>query len=175
VNFVGIVVTLVGVVFASLATSEAEKETAADTARRSFSWLTPGIAFAMGASFMLGVGFWAFRFVTPTLGSPVTVLVQRITALVFSVIYLRARNVATRLKSVSSLKWMLPMGAFDAAGYWFYNLGILSGLIAIVSVLTALFAIITMLWGYVISKERIAPIQWIGVAITLAGVALVSV
>jgi drug/metabolite transporter (DMT)-like permease len=70
---------------------------------------------------------------------------------------------------------MLPMGAFDAAGYWFYNVGLLYGLTSIVSVITGLFAIVTMLWGYVISKERISRIQWMGVAVTLAGVALVSV
>lgn len=175
INFAGIVVTLVGVVFASLATSEAAEDAQPGTVRQPFSWVSPGIAFALGASFLLGVGFWAFRFVTPVLGSQTTVLVQRVTALVFSVIYLRARNVSTRLDSLSSLKWMLPMGAFDAAGYWFYNIGLLSGLTSIVSVITGLFAIITMLWGFVISRERISRIQWMGVAVTLAGVALVSV
>lgn len=92
-----------------------------------------------------------------------------------AVIWGLASALSSRLTSVSSLKWMLPMGAFDAAGYWFYNVGLLYGLTSIVSVITGLFAIVTMLWGYVISRERISGIQWMGVAVTLAGVALVSV
>ena len=42
------------------------------------------------------------------------------------------------------------------------------------SVIAGLFAIVTMLWGYVISRERISRIQWMGVAVPLAGVALVT-
>ena len=48
------------------------------------------------------------------------------------------------------------------------------GLLAVVSVLGSLFPIVTVLLAHIVLHERITGIQRLGVAVALAGVAVVS-
>jgi drug/metabolite transporter (DMT)-like permease len=53
-------------------------------------------------------------------------------------------------------------------------LGLTTGKVAIVAVLSSLCSTITAVLGFVLLKERLARRQWAGIALILVGVALIN-
>jgi drug/metabolite transporter (DMT)-like permease len=80
-----------------------------------------------------------------------------------------------RLNNPQSLRWLIPVGLLDTSANLFYNLGLVTGLTSVVSVLTALYSVVTVLIGTLWLRERMTTWQKIGVAVVFVGVGLVSV
>jgi drug/metabolite transporter (DMT)-like permease len=173
-QIIGIVVTIAGVVLAATASGEPERERQPSVDEHPSTGGPSGVVMAVGAAVLIGIGSWLVRFIIPSLGSGTTVLVVRVSELVALSLFFLASKRSFQLRSLSSLKWLLPIGLLDTLANWFYNLGLLAGLTSIVSVIASLFSVVTVVLGYVISKERITRVQQIGILITLGGVALVS-
>jgi drug/metabolite transporter (DMT)-like permease len=173
-QIIGIVVTIAGVVLAATASGEPERERQPSVDEHPSTGGPSGVVMAVGAAVLIGIGSWLVRFIIPSLGSGTTVLVVRVSELVALSLFFLASKRSFQLRSLSSLKWLLPIGLLDTLANWFYNLGLLAGLTSIVSVIASLFSVVTVVLGYVISKERITRVQQVGILITLGGVALVS-
>ncbi len=66
------------------------------------------------------------------------------------------------------------IGIGDMFGNFFFAAASTSGLVSITSVLASLYPIVTVLLARLVLKERVARSQEAGIALTLAGVALIS-
>jgi drug/metabolite transporter (DMT)-like permease len=69
----------------------------------------------------------------------------------------------------------LVCGALDAAANAIILVGLRSGELSVVSVLTALYPAGTILLAAAVLHERIAPVQWIGLALALSSAGILAV
>jgi drug/metabolite transporter (DMT)-like permease len=80
--------------------------------------------------------------------------------------------------STARLRPLLPLlvvtGLFDTGANLLYGASARHGLISVVSVLGSLYPIVLVVLGRFLLKERIAGVQLAGVAVALAGVALIA-
>lgn len=150
--------------------------------------LAPGLVEALGALLLFGVGYWALRFVVGPLGGYTTAFVGKAADLVALVVFgLVASRVLARRAPARAvvyqvatrparlfLFWVIPNALLDTAANVAYNLGIAGSLTSIVSVISSLFAAVTVLLAWIFLRERLTRWQWLGVAVIFAGVALVS-
>lgn len=160
----GMAVTMGGVILAVSEISGGE----------SVRWLTPGVGLGLVASLAYGLAFWLLNLSSDALGSVGATLFVRIAATVTLLALFAARRLPLGVKSRASLKWLLPIALIDSIGTWAVAQGYNTGLTSVVSVLVALFAVVTVVLAFFIYEERITRWQWLGILITFAGVALVS-
>ena len=69
---------------------------------------------------------------------------------------------------------LATIGASDAGANVLYTFAASLGLLSVVSVLGSLYPIVTVLLAWWIHKERLLRIQYLGIAITFSGVALLA-
>lgn len=69
---------------------------------------------------------------------------------------------------------LATIGACDAGANVLYTFAASLGLLSVVSVLGSLYPIVTVLLAWWIHKERLMKIQYVGIAITFSGVALLA-
>lgn len=72
------------------------------------------------------------------------------------------------------IPWLVAIGVFDIAANLMFGLSTTEGLLAVVSVLGSLYPVVTVVLAWAVLRERLAPAQYIGVAVALAGVAAIS-
>jgi drug/metabolite transporter (DMT)-like permease len=72
------------------------------------------------------------------------------------------------------LPWLALIGFGDMFGNLLYAAASTSGLVSVTSVLASLYPIVTVLLARIVLSERVARSQEAGIALTLAGVALIS-
>jgi drug/metabolite transporter (DMT)-like permease len=100
-------------------------------------------------------------------------LTLRLTAVpIVCLVALLARPSTARLRA--TLPIVLAAGLFDAGANLLYGASARHGLISVVSVLGSLYPVVLVVLARVVLAERIAPPQLAGVAVALAGVALIS-
>ena len=136
--------------------------------------LPPGVPEAIGVALCFGVSFWALNFVTPALGILWPVLVLRIVEAIAVVLFLLRRRTPPARLTRGMAALVLAAAALDTLAFVAFNLGISSAYTSVVTALASLFSAVTVLLAWAILRERLAPMQWAGVAIILAGVLLVS-
>ena len=70
--------------------------------------------------------------------------------------------------------FVVLVGLADVSANALFAVASQHGLIAVVSVLGSLFPIVTVVLAYLVLRERISPVQRLGVAVALVGVAVVA-
>jgi drug/metabolite transporter (DMT)-like permease len=81
----------------------------------------------------------------------------------------------SRLPARSQLPVVALAGLFDVGGNLLYALAAAEhGLVSVVSVLSSLYPIVTVALATILLRERPGPWQWVGVALTFAGIGLIS-
>jgi len=88
------------------------------------------------------------------------------------VLFLAVRNLGGLVKR--DVPMLATIGASDAGANVLYTFAASLGLLSVVSVLGSLYPIITVLLAWWIHKERLMRVQYIGIAITFSGVALLA-
>lgn len=78
------------------------------------------------------------------------------------------------LPSRASLPPIAASGLLDMAGNILYVVSLRYTLISIAAVLTSLYPASTVMLARIVLSERLARIQWVGVACALAGIALIA-
>jgi drug/metabolite transporter (DMT)-like permease len=66
------------------------------------------------------------------------------------------------------------MGFFDTAAFTLSNLGMRIEQVAIVSVLGSLYGAVTVVLSALFLRERIAALQWLGIASIFSGIILMN-
>ena len=171
----GIIVTLFGIILAAAASSGVAHNIRPLNGENFLTWKSSGVVLAIAAAILFGISFWLMKFAVLRLGSQLTVVVLRHTALMVMIgIFLVTRR-SPRPRSWASLRWVAPVAFLDTIATWFINLGLQAGLASVVSVITSLYSVVTIVLGYYLLREHITRTQQIGIGFTLAGLVLASV
>ncbi|MEA4944381.1 MAG: DMT family transporter [Propionicimonas sp.] len=102
-----------------------------------------------------------------------TLLANAVTALV---VYSLVALVRRRLPRVSG-RPLLGIAAIGVLGFLAnlcFAVASLSGLLSVVAVLASLFPAVTVLLGWWVHRERLSPVQIVGVVLVLAGVGVIA-
>jgi drug/metabolite transporter (DMT)-like permease len=130
----------------------------------------PGVWLAIGA--MLAFGGWAalMAYATRENDGLAMILIQRILSVAASLAVLVAlrRPMPGRI-SLTTLGIVVGSGLFDTLANVFYVLGVQGGYAAIVATGSGVYPIIPALLAITILGERLAPNQYVGVLVLLAG------
>ena len=139
------------------------------------SALPKGVLEALGVTVCFGGALWALDYVTPSLGMLWPLLITRAIETVGALLLLVGSKTAPL--PLSRAIWPLVGGAalLDTIAFLSFTSGIGSLYTSIVTALASLFSAVTVLLAWVILRERLSAGQWMGVAVILAGVLLVSV
>jgi drug/metabolite transporter (DMT)-like permease len=93
-------------------------------------------------------------------------------AVVFTTVFLVLRpHVAMRR---SALPFIVAVGLLDTGANGLFALATTQGYLSLVSVLGAVYPVVTVLLAYGLLRERLAPHQMVGAVVTLAGIALIA-
>jgi len=158
----GSAIALTGAVLAS-----AEERSAADRGRRQ------AIVLAVLAALAIGV-FIFFLGRASQEGSALSALLG---ARLGSLGILLGWTVATRSTLRIPSRAVVPIalvGLADVSANTLFALASQRGLLAVVAVLGSLFPVVTVILAHLVLGERISTVQRVGVAVALAGVAMVS-
>jgi len=159
-QLVGVACAIVGVVLASLEHQEGARRVAAGAglallAAIGFGFYFPPMHAAGKADF-----WWAS-------------LLFRATALLVIAAAVGAQRPNLRLRP-RDLAIVVAVGVGDTLGNALFAASSGHGLISLTSVLASLYPIITVLLAAAVLRERTAPVQRAGIALTLAGVILIA-
>ena len=137
-----------------------------------------GLLMAVGAGVAIG-GYLVFIDLTPPDSGPAPLLVTFVvTGIVMSVALLGqrlARRGAPRPTITRmTVGFAVLCGVTDAAAAFLFLLALREGELSIVSVLNALAPAGTIVLAAVVLRERIAPVQWMGLAVALVAAALLA-
>ena len=159
IQLIGVVVAIAGVVFAS-----GPELSGGASARPVF--LAAYAAFAFGSCvYFMSKGGQINPGMTVVFMRFTQVAIMTAIALVF-----RSRGGLTK----NDVPWLIVIGATDAIANVFYTMAAASGMLSIVSVLGSLFPVVTVVLAWIFDRERLLPVQYIGIAITLAGVLAIT-
>jgi drug/metabolite transporter (DMT)-like permease len=166
-GYLGLVVGLVAIILICLVPGE-----------RAVRPSPRGIVMAVGAGVAIG-GYLVFIDLTPPDSGPAPLLVTFVvTGVVMSVILLGqrlARGGAPRAPITrATVIFSVLCGLTDAAAAFLFLLALRAGELSIVSVLNALAPAGTIVLAALVLRERIAPVQWVGLAVALVAAALLA-
>ena len=165
VQIVGIVIGVVGVVLAS-------RETAADadaTAPR-----IRGVAYGIVAAIFLGL-LVTFLNEAGKQSAPWAVFTLRLVSVpVFLVALVITRGWRGRHPTRRDSATMVGVGVLDNLANVTFALAGQTGLLALISVVGALYPVATVLLAWTFLRERLTGSQWVGVALAFAGVGLIA-
>lgn len=156
----GIVLALAGVAVASREPTERGGGTAA------------GIGLALLAAAGFGL-YFVFAERAAEESVPVAVATARGVSLLIALLAALAVGVSLR-PGRSFLPVLFAIGICDVAANMLFSVATTHGYLSVVSVLSALYPIVTVALAALVLHERIAPSQRVGVAGGLAGVALIT-
>jgi drug/metabolite transporter (DMT)-like permease len=158
----GVALAIVGVVAASL-------ERVPDRRRRRFG---PGVGLALAAALCFGWALVGLSRAAPG-GTAWSVFTMRAAAvpLVLGVVLVSKPPLRA---SARALGLLVVVGLGDTFATLLYSIATTRGLLSVVAVLASLYPIVIVVLARVLLTERVARAQLGGVAVALAGVALIS-
>ena len=165
----GIVAALLGVILVA-AGEKTSSDAAAEKAK-----VTAGLTWAIAAAFGFAIVFWLLGIrVIPRAGAVAAVWLIRITGVLITLAVVLLRKIPLRIKSQRTRAQLYTMGFFDTGAFALSNLGMRVEGTAIVTVLGSLYGAVTVTLAALFLKERIALLQWLGIAAIFLGVALIN-
>jgi drug/metabolite transporter (DMT)-like permease len=172
---VGIASTFLGVVLTATSPMPENGASGNERGGRKRHILSRGVGWAILAALSFGVLFWVLGLrAVPAVGGLASVWVIRVvTGATLGMVALPARQ---SIKLPRGTVWWLlgAVGVLDTSAFLANNFALQWGPVSVVTVLASLFSAITVLLACVFLRERLARVQWVGIALILAGVALVN-
>jgi drug/metabolite transporter (DMT)-like permease len=162
---VAVIVTIVG---AMVASADIRAITHARIDRRSALGFALAIcAMALLGGFVFGVSYYHRR-----IGWLGPIFLARGFAALFLLGHIAASGDPRPVRRQSSklLALIVLLAALDTGGYVFFNLGVGHAGTAIVAAASAPYAIVPIVMGVSLLRERPTPTQWAGVGLVIAGV-----
>jgi drug/metabolite transporter (DMT)-like permease len=161
-QIIGIAAALFAVVLISLSTEPGGR----------FEFSTAGVREAIASGLLLG-GFYIFLALAGKNTGLYPVAVARGAAVALLLLIAPAMR-ACIIPQWRALALVLIAGAIDVTANVLYVLAAHAGYLSIAAVLTSLYPASTVLLARIVLRERLASVQKIGVALALAGVALIA-
>jgi drug/metabolite transporter (DMT)-like permease len=130
---------------------------------------------ALGLAFLAGLGFGGFFILIAQVG-PGAVFAPLLVARFVSLGTALALLLVNRLPMPSPLASPVALlaGILDTGGNVFYVLAQQFTRLDVAAVLASFYPATTVLLAYLILREKVAPLQWLGAALCLASVALIA-
>ncbi len=172
---IGIAAALLGVVLASTPLGTAASDQAVAQRRDEKKRAGRGLGWAIVAALGFGVTYWLLGFrVTPALGPIIPVWLIRLTTP--CALTACARPLRQSLSIPRGRVWwyLTGVGVLDTCAFVANTLGLSLAPVALVSVLASLFSSVTVLLAAIFLRERLHWLQWVGIGVIIAGVALVN-
>ena len=170
IHWVAMAATLGGIWLVALAVSRID---AGDKPEYTPAVLRRAVLMAIGSAFFFAVALLAADEAIGRYGLPLTLLSGRIVgAVVLGGVFLALRK-APRMP-VRAWPLILLLAVADTLGYVFVYAGLSleNGEFAIVT--SSAYSVVTILLARIILKEQVVPLQWLGVAIVIAGIGTLS-
>jgi drug/metabolite transporter (DMT)-like permease len=134
-----------------------------------------GFGWAVAAALGFGILFWLLGTrIIPRTGALATVWLIRVTGAALTFATVLVNKIPIRIKNKRTRAQVYTMGYFDTAAFALSNLGMRMEQVSVISVLGSLYGAVTIAFAAIFLKERIAPLQWTGIAAIFAGVALMN-
>jgi drug/metabolite transporter (DMT)-like permease len=170
VRIAGIVAALLGVLWVAGGEKSRVNANPEQTSER-----IAGLGWAIAAAASFGVLFWLLGIrIIPRTGAVATVWLIRVTGAILTFAIMLVKKIPLRIKSRQTSAQLYAMGFFDTGAFALSNLGMRLEQIAAVSVLGSLYGAVTVALAATFLKERIAPLQWTGIAAIFLGVVLMN-
>jgi drug/metabolite transporter (DMT)-like permease len=166
----GIAAALVGVVLVAAGEKSGDQLVASEQRDRS-----AGVGWAIAAGLGFGVLFWLLGTrMIPRTGALATVWLIRLVGTLLTLAILLAQETPLRMGNAKNAAQTTGMGLLDTGAFVLSNLGMQLEQVAIISVLGSLYGAVTVALSALFLRERIALLQWIGIASIFLGVALMN-
>jgi drug/metabolite transporter (DMT)-like permease len=161
----GIAVTVLGVCLVSIP---------AGTCQFKAHLHSSGLGWALGAAVGYGVGFWLQgTFAVPVLGAFIPVWVAYAVAVPLVAVLGRLRQLSLAIPDRAALVPVLATGAFSVVAYGALSLGLATGRVAIVVVLSTLASAVTVLLARLLDDARVAKHQWFALVAIIVGLIMI--
>ena len=159
----------IGVTFTGIVLTATDGRSLASALRRPL----PGVWFALVAMVSLGGWSAAMAYATRSQDGLALVLLQRVVSAFIVLAILLIRGIRRQQPVVafdrSTALLVLATGTFDTLANVLFVLGVQGGSASIVATASGAYPIVTALLAIVLLKERLAPYQYVGVVVLLAG------
>jgi drug/metabolite transporter (DMT)-like permease len=174
----GAAIAIVGVIVAAFAQpakgTVSVSESASSGDQRAH--LLGGVPWALAAALAFGVNYWILGFrVMPVFGGLASVWVIRLVSFLVLAVLARPFGESVRFPRGSTALLIFSIGLTDTAGFVANNLAFKQEEIAIATVLSSLYGVVTLLFAAAFLREKLGRRQWAGVALIFCGVALMSI
>ena len=134
-----------------------------------------GLGWAVAAGLGFGLLFWLLGVrMIPRTGVLATVWLIRTTGTLLTLAVLLVLRSPLGAGSGKTVAQTSGMGLLDTGAFALSNLGMKLEQVAIISVLGSLYGAVTVALAALFLRERIAPLQWTGIASIFLGVALMN-
>jgi drug/metabolite transporter (DMT)-like permease len=133
-----------------------------------------GLGWALGAAVGYGFGFWLQgTFAVPMLGAFIPVWLAYAIAIMLVAVFSRPWQLSLAVPDRAALVPVLATGAFSVVAYVALSLGLATGKVAIVVVLSTLASAVTVLLARLLDDARVAKHQWFAIAVIIVGLILI--
>jgi drug/metabolite transporter (DMT)-like permease len=167
-RILGIVCTIIGVVFVAGGEKTPEDSDAQGLNGRGVGW---ALCSAIGFGFL----FWLLGTrIVPVTGAPQTVWLIRLTGSVVTTVLILAIRKPIKPPTDRVAGWVLGMGAADTGAFVLNNIGMRMEQIAVVSTLASLYGAVTVGLAAIVLREHVSRWQWLGIIGIFFGVFLIS-
>jgi drug/metabolite transporter (DMT)-like permease len=176
----GIVAAVLGVIFVAAGEKSSvplalSNESGGANSNAQKSSGVPGLGWAIAAAFSFAILFWLLGLrMIPRTGALATVWLIRVSGALITFTVLLAKKIPLPVKNKRTRAQLYTMGYLDTAAFALSNLGMRIEQVAVISVLGSLYGAVTVALAAIFLKERIAPLQWTGIAAIFLGVALMN-
>jgi drug/metabolite transporter (DMT)-like permease len=168
----GIATTVAGVALASI---PARRPTALARPFPSAASRSAGIGWALAAALCFGVGFWLQGiYAVPSLGGLVPVWLYYVIGVTLFALLSYPSGQSLKPPPLRALPAVLGSGFLSVVAYIAFSIGLGTGEVAVVTVLSSLASAVTALLGRLLLGERLARHQWAGIAAIIAGLVLIN-
>jgi drug/metabolite transporter (DMT)-like permease len=172
---IGIGTVLIGVVLTTIPHGQRGNMKLSAPASLRRRTVPPGIGCAFTAALGFGVTFWLLGVaVTPILGGIAPVWLFRLTPLCLLAPLSALLHQPIRLPHGQVWVVIMGVGLLDTVAYIASMLGLATGQLAVVSVLTSLYSAVAVALAWVFLREKLHWGQWAGIGLIFVGITLVN-
>ncbi len=133
-----------------------------------------GIKYAIIAAFVWGVVFALFKYPVDVLGPVLAALVIEIGNVIYSGTQIFMSKDRSLKLDKASVGWLFIGAFFGAVGFLAYNFGIRDNNVSLLAAFNSSAPLISVLYGYLVYKEKLKLQQYFAVAIIITGLILLN-
>ena len=137
--------------------------------------LSSGVPYAIVACILWGLVYFLFKIPVSVLGPILTSFIIEFGVLISSWISLKMAGAEIGKPDPRMWRYIFAIAILMAMGTLFYNIGVKSYDVSIISAITFSSPIVSTLYARFAYKERISALQWFAVMLILAGIVLLAI